>query len=87
MDQHLPGKAHGKCNFENEISPEPEFVSKKNAKQTTLNTHALTTKSRYEVLRKSGEEDCNKSVSTTVKILKQRPNEDLNRAKKTRHYF
>ena len=77
-------KTVGKSNFENEISPEPEFISpKKFAKQTTLNTHALIRKKRYEVLCESGEGDCNKSVSTPVKILKQRPNEDLNRAKKT----
>ena len=78
-----PEKTNGKCNFENEISPEPEFTSPyKYAKQTTLNTHALIIKNRYEVLCESGEEDCNKSVSTPVKILKQSPNEDLYRAKK-----
>ena len=79
-----PEKTIGKCNFENEISPEPDFISpKKYAKQTNLNTHALVTKNRFEVLYESGEEDCNKSVGTPVKLLKQRPNEDSNRASKT----
>ena len=84
-----PGKTIGKCNSENETSPETEFISpKKNAKQTTLNTHALITKSRFDVLSASGDEDRNKSVSTSVKLLKQKPNEDLNHAKKTsRLYF
>ena len=78
------GKTIEKCNSENEISPEPEFISsKKCAKQTTLSTHAFITKNCVDVLRASGDEDCNKSVSMPVKLLKQRPNKDLNRAKKT----
>ena len=85
-----PGKTTGKFNSENEISPEPEFISsKKYAKQITLNTHALIIKNLFDVLSASGDEDCNKSVSTPVKLLKERPNEDLNRAKKKNncHYF
>ena len=83
-----PGKPTGKCNSENEISPEPEFISpKKYAKQTTLNTHALIIENRFDVLSASGDEDCNKSVSTPVKPLKQRPKEGLNRAKKQPSFF
>ena len=62
----------GKCNFENKIFPEPEFIfPKKYAKQTTLNTHALITERWYDVFCEFGEEDCNKSVSTSVKIQDQ----------------
>ena len=50
--------------------------------QTTLNTHALTTKNCYDLLSESGHDDCSKSVSTFVKLVKQRPKKDLNRAKK-----
>ena len=84
-----PAKSIGKCSSVNEISPEPEFISpEKYAEQTTLNTHALITKSRFDVLSASGDEDRNKSVSTSVKLLKQKPNEDLNHAKKnSRLYF
>ena len=38
--------------------------------KTTLNTHALITKNCFEVFCESGEEDCNKSVSMPVKLLK-----------------
>ena len=40
-----------------------------------------------EVLCESGKENFNKSVNMPVKILKQRPNEDLNRAKKQPSLF
>ena len=83
-----PKKTIRKCNFKNEIPPEPEFISpNKYAKQTTLNTDVLITKNRFEVLCESDEEDCNKSVSTSVKLLKQKPNDDLNRAKKNNRYY
>ena len=74
-----PGKTTGKCNSENEVSR--EFSTKKYTKQTTLNTHTLITKNSFDVPSASGDEDCNKSISTSVKPLKHRPNEDLNRAK------
>ena len=32
------------------------------------------TKNHFDVLSASGDEDCNKSVSTSGKLLKQRPN-------------
>ena len=54
---------------------------KKYGKQTILNTRALVTKNLFEVLCESGEKDCNKSASAS-QLLKQMPNEDLNRAKK-----
>ena len=45
---HNPGKPTGKCNSENEISPEPEFIStKKYAKQTTLNTQCTYDKKSF----------------------------------------
>ena len=45
-----PTKTIEKCNPENEIYPEPEFISpQKYAKQTILNLHALITKSRYDL--------------------------------------
>ena len=89
-DHHLTQqKTIGKCNSENEISPEPEFISlKKYAKKPTLKTHAPITKKPFSVLCESGKENFNKSVNMPVKILKQRPNEDLNHAKKNNcHYF
>ena len=54
---------------------------KKYGKQTILNTHALITKNQFEELCESGKEDCNKSACAS-QLLKQMPNEDLNRAKK-----
>ena len=50
-----PKKSIGKWKPENEISPEPEYISpKKYAKQTNLNTHTLITKNLYDVLCESG---------------------------------
>ena len=80
-----PGKTTGKCNSENEVSR--EFSPKKYTKQTTLNTHTLITKNRFDVPSASGDEDCNKSISRSAKPLKHRPNEDLNRAKKQPSLF
>ena len=83
-----PAKSIGKCSSVNEMSPEPEFISpEKYAEQTTLNTHALITKNRFEVLSESGEDYCNKSVNTPVKLVKRRPNEDLNRVNKEPSLF
>ena len=43
----------------------------------------LIQKHRFDKPSESGDQDYNKSVSTPVKLVKQRPNEELNRAKKT----
>ena len=87
MDHHLIRKklmenATLKMKYLPNLNLRQSNMQNKYAKQTTLNTHALIIKNRYEVLCESGEEDCNKSVRTPVKILKQSPNEDLYRAKK-----
>ena len=42
----------------------------------------LIQKHRFDKPSESGDQDYNKSVSTPVKLVKQRPNEELNRAKK-----
>ena len=42
----------------------------------------LIQKHRFDIPSESGDQDYNKSVSKPVKLVKQRPNEELHRAKK-----
>ena len=44
-------------------------------------------KNRFDTLGEFGNEDCNKSASTLVKLVKQSPNEDLNGPKKQPSLF